>query len=150
MTESAQVVPEWSAVLAGQPGAEGFAVHANHEDMVRFEGRKVSAELIRDVLEDGRYHRNLDMHLSLFMIQLLQPRSLTPDEFRTITAGAWFDLLKAASDNMIFNAPPTRVTMESWQDPAAMRIDYDFRMTYSHARDKNNPEATATGEGSVG
>ncbi|EJT99737.1 hypothetical protein DACRYDRAFT_101324 [Dacryopinax primogenitus] len=122
---------------AGRIRLAVFPRSTSDQDMVRFEAKTVSAELSRNALEDGRYHRKLNMHLSSFAIQRLQPRSLTTEEFTAITAIRWFALLKSASEATIFNGPPTRVYMESWEDPKDMRLDYEYDMTYSSLFDKS-------------
>ncbi|KZT51915.1 hypothetical protein CALCODRAFT_521058 [Calocera cornea HHB12733] len=122
---------------AGRIRLAVFPRSTSDQDMVRFEARTISAELSRNALDDGRYHRNLNMHLSSFAIARVQPKSLTTEEFVNITAVRWFALFKAASETTIFNGPPTRVYMESWEDLRHMRLDYEYDMTYSSLFDKS-------------
>ncbi|KZO94333.1 hypothetical protein CALVIDRAFT_517511 [Calocera viscosa TUFC12733] len=122
---------------AGRIRLAVFPRSTSDQDMVRFEARTVSAELSRNALEDGRYHRNLNMHLSSFAIARVQPKSLTTEEFVNITAVRWFALIKSASEATIFNGPPTRVYMESWEDPRTLRLDYEYDMTYSSLFDQS-------------
>ncbi|RUP43884.1 hypothetical protein BC936DRAFT_136583 [Jimgerdemannia flammicorona] len=103
-----------------------FPNHFYDADCVQINAKDMHIDLMRDVVDPVREHRDLNVQLKNATLLKSQTKKVTRTDEKNMTTDQWFDHANSSSSKNIFGIPTTKLTMETWQTFGDKKIEHRF------------------------